>query len=390
MINLLSSIRRRRHCTGWSAGVWLGLLIMRPAPALPAAPQFEQQKLFIGGQQGINTYRIPSIISTRNGTLLVFCEGRRFTYADGSPTDLVLKRSLPTPATSNQPPAREHAPSRQSQRGSVTWQPMQTLLRSTSGEAYMNPVSIIDRRDGAIFLLVNLYPQPYKDLPARIWLMKSIDEGATWSSPIDITTGTGLRELGPGVGIQTRNGRLVAPTYEGVIFSDDHGKTWKSGEKISGAYNESQVVQLEDGSLMLNVRQGGHRAVFLSKDGGATWSKPSIDMSLTEPIDYDGCQAGFVRDFRSGTGAKGLLLFSSPADRSHRLRMTVRISYDEGKTWPVDRLINKGTGGYSGLTILPDGTIGLVYETGDPFRNLAFARFNLEWLTGQQHQNGTR
>jgi len=346
--------------------LWLLLLLLAPLGLCCAAQNIEETELFIPGHDGINTYRIPSIVSTRNGTVLVFCEGRRDRNEDGTPTHLVLKRSLDN-------------------RGSrkMTWQPLQILLTSKAGEAYMNPVPIVDERDGTIFLLVNPYFQPYKDVPVHIWLMKSTDDGATWSSPTDITTGTGLKELGPGIGIQMRSGRLVAPVYDGVIFSDDHGKTWKSGGKISDVYSESQVVELVDGSLLLNVRQGvGHRAVGISTDGGQTWSKPRNDMALSDPTEYKGCQGSLIRYSRKGAGnSKNRLLFSNPSDPNHRLNMTVRISYDEGRTWPVAKMIKEGPGGYSSMTVLPDGSIGLVYESGS-FRTISFVRFTLEWITG--------
>lgn len=346
--------------------LWLLLLLLAPLGLCCAAQNIEETELFIPGHDGINTYRIPSIVSTRNGTVLVFCEGRRDRNEDGTPTHLVLKRSLDN-------------------RGSrkMTWQPIQILLTSKAGEAYMNPVPIVDERDGTIFLLVNPYFQPYKDVPVHIWLMKSTDDGATWSSPTDITTGTGLKELGPGIGIQMRSGRLVAPVYDGVIFSDDHGKTWKSGGKISDVYSESQVVELVDGSLLLNVRQGvGHRAVGISTDGGQTWSKPRNDMALSDPTEYKGCQGSLIRYSRKGAGnSKNRLLFSNPSDPNHRLNMTVRISYDEGRTWPVAKMIKEGPGGYSSMTVLPDGSIGLVYESGS-FRTISFVRFTLEWITG--------
>jgi sialidase-1 len=346
--------------------LWLLLLLLAPLGLCCAAQSIEETELFIPGHDGINTYRIPSIVSTRNGTVLVFCEGRRDRNEDGTPTHLVLKRSLDN-------------------RGSrkMTWQPLQILLTSKAGEAYMNPVPIVDERDGTIFLLVNPYFQPYKDVPVHIWLMKSTDDGATWSSPTDITTGTGLKELGPGIGIQMRSGRLVAPVYDGVIFSDDHGKTWKSGGKISDVYSESQVVELVDGSLLLNVRQGvGHRAVGISTDGGQTWSKPRNDMALSDPTEYKGCQGSLIRYSRKGAGnSKNRLLFSNPSDPNHRLNMTVRISYDEGRTWPVAKMIKEGPGGYSSMAVLPDGSIGLVYESGS-FRTISFVRFTLEWITG--------
>ncbi len=373
------------------ATIAIGLLFAAPWARCAAGPQFEKAPLFVSGHNGFNTYRIPSIISTADGTVLVFCEARIKSYVDGTPTDLVLKRSLDGPrpsnsATTGEPPAHHRA-----RAGKMAWQPMQVLLVSRAGEAYMNPVPIIDRSDGTIFLLVNYYPQPYKDVPAHIWLMKSHDDGATWSSPTDISSGTGLKELGPGIGIQTKSGRLVAATYDGVIFSDDHGNTWKSGGKVTGHYNETQVVELADGSLMLNIRQGGHRAIALSNDGGETWGKPWTDETLIEPGDWDGCQASLIRYSRKDAGSShDLLLFANPANLQDRLDTTVRLSYDDGKTWPVSRMIEKGRSGYSSLTVLPDGTVGMVYEGGttsggveNHFGKISFARFNLEWLTGE-------
>jgi sialidase-1 len=351
--------------------LWLLLLLLAPLDLWCKTPLIERMDLFVPGRDGIHTYRIPSMVSTRNGTVLVFCEGRRDQFDDGTPTHVVLKRSL------------GNYDSRK-----MTWQPMQILIASKDGEAYMNPVPIVDERDGTIFLLVNPYPPPYKDVPVHIWLMHSSDEGVTWSPPMDITEGTGLKELGPGIGIQMRNGRLVAPVYDGVIFSDDHGKTWKSGGKISEHYSESQVVELSDGSLMLNVRQGtGHRAVFISKDGGGTWGRSRDDSALIDPTDYVGCQASLIRYSRKGAGSSmNRLLFSNPADPTHRLNMTVRISYDEGKTWPVAKMIEKGPGGYSSMTVLPDGSVGLVYETGT-FSTISFVRFKLDWITDGREGN---
>jgi sialidase-1 len=350
--------------------LWLFLLLLVPLGLSCASRKVEETELFVSGQDGIHTYRIPAIVATRKGTVLVFCEGRRDRQEDGSATHLVLKRSLDNHDSHK-----------------MKWQPIQILLTSKAGEAYMNPVPIIDESDGAIFLLVNPYPQPYKDIPVHTWLMKSSDDGATWSSPTDITAGTGLKELGPGIGIQMRSGRLVAPTYDGVIFSDDHGKTWKSGGEIPVPHSESQAVELDDGSLMLNVRQGRLRAVMISKDGGQTWGKPWMDTTLTEPTDYAGCQASLIRYSRKSSGnSKNRLLFSDPSNPNHRLNMTVRISYDEGRTWPVAKVIKEGPGGYSSMTVLPDGSIGLVYESGS-FSTISFVRFKLEWITGGREGN---
>ncbi len=385
MVDVSISNKMKKQRASVAASVWLPLLLAAPLGPSAAALLHQQTQVFVGGRDAIHTYRIPSMVVTRNGTILVFCEGRRDRADDGSPTNLVLKRSLGNFGPLSPAHVQDSAAVRRVRKGRIVWQPMQVLIASKAGEAYMNPVPIIDQNDGTIFLLVNPYPQPYKDAPAHILLMKSSDEGATWSSPTEISQGTGLKELGPGIGIQMQGGRLVAPTYDGVIFSDDHGKTWKSGRKLPGLYGETQVTELVDGSLMIIVREGVHRTVAISKDGGLTWGKPWDNVALTGPKEYQGCQASLIRYSRKKDGTSmDRLLFSGPADPDHRLNMTVKLSYDEGKTWPVSKLIKKGPGGYSSLTVFPDGTIGLVYETGIGFGNLSFARFDLGWLTGSR------
>ena len=374
------------------------LLCLLPAwGAAGAPPLFEETELFVGGQDDINTYRIPALICTKSGTVLAFCEGRADNSDDGSPTHLVLKRSVGN--------AREWKPQRgdrvvapmRSRAVNMTWLPMQVLLASRANEAYMNPVPIIDRTTGVIELLVNPYSHyaPRTELQdARIWLLTSRDEGASWSKPIDLTPQVGAQELGPGIGIQLSSGRLVAPTYRGVIYSDDHGAHWRVGGAAPGPVNESQVVELSDGSLMRNTRGSPLRTITISRDGGVTWGEASRDPALTDPQLWDGCQASLVRyTIASGEGTKNRLLFANPADLRNRSFMTVRLSYDEGKTWPASKLIGNGAGAYSSLTILPDGTIGLIYETGgshdgvvESSAKLTFARFNLDWLTdGRDH-----
>ena len=370
------------------------LLIAGACAAQGQKPRFEMTDVFVGGQDDINTYRIPSLICTRKGTVLAFCEGRRNNSADGSPTDLVMKRSPGDSGAWTPPDKRGPQPNERSRQLNMTWLPMQTLARSRDGSAWMNPIPVMDRSDGALYLLVNDYPQPYRDLPAHIWLLKSKDEGATWSAPLDITSGTGLHELGPGIGIQLHNGRLVVPVYDGVIFSDDHGVTWKGGGKAVGPVNETQVVELVDGSLMLNRRGAPNRSLFISHDQGESWGPPARDAVLTDPSQYDGCQASLIRYTREDEGySKNRILFANPTDLVHRLNLTVRLSYDEGKSWPVSKVIQRGPSSYSSMTVLPDGSIGIIYEAGHIYDDhveylsrLAFARFNLEWLSdGKDH-----
>ncbi len=365
------------------------------ATALRAQGLFEQTELFIGGQDNYNTYRIPSLICTRKGTVLAFSEGRRDQGGDGVPTDIVMKRS-PGNAAKWTPPFLTLKGLGRTRQTVMTWLPLQVTFRSMHGEAYMNPVPVIDQSDGTIYLLANYYPQPYKDAPADILLIKSTDEGATWTTPIDITPGTGKHELGPGVGIQLQSGRLVVQTYDSVIFSDDHGKNWKSGTSVSWEPNESQVVELVDGSLMFNRRGSPSRTVAISKDRGQTWSTPFVDPDLP---DAD-CEGSLIRFTRQDQGyAKNRLLFANPvsgaiaagsegSDPRGRFNVTVRMSYDEGKTWPIEKTILKGPGAYSSMTVFPDGSIGILFETGTAFGSFddyaakeVFARFTLDWLT---------
>ena len=225
--------------------------------------------------------------------------------------------------------------------------------------------------------------------------MQSNDEGATWVGPADITASVNRPDWnrivpGPGVGIQLRSGRLVIPcnhvigdvAFNHVIYSDDHGKTWRLGGSTEGNTDENQIVELADGTLLLNIRnyrEKGHRGLSMSKDGGLTWSTISSDPTLIEPI----CQASFIRYTESPPSIKNRLLFSNPASQTERIKMTVRVSYDEGKTWPVAKSLHAGPSAYSCLVVLPDRSIGCLYERGvkHPYETIAFARFSLDWLT---------
>src|SRR5262249_27940917 len=143
-----------------------------------------------------------------------------------------------------------------------------------------------------------------------------------------------------------------------VIYSDDKGKTWKLGGAVGPHCNESQAVELADGRLMLNIRSyrgTNRRLVSLNNDGGQTWSKPVEDEALIEPV----CQASIVRL----PGDAGGLLFSNPASKK-RERMTVRLSYNEGASWPVARVLHEGPAAYSCLAVLPGGGVGCLYERG--------------------------
>jgi sialidase-1 len=370
-------------------------LIFCTATALRAQGLFEQTELFVSGQDDYNTYRIPSVVCTKNGTVLAFTEGRKDIGKDGGPTDIVLKRSLGNAGPWTPAFAAQQGEGRE-RHNTMMWLPLQVVFRSADGDAWMNPVPVIDQSDGTIFLVANLFKQPYKDGNAPIWVIKSTDEGATWSEPVEITQGTGIHEIGPGAGIQLHTGRLVVQVYDGTIYSDDHGKSWKAGGTAPGEWNETQVVELVDGTLLFSRRGMHSRRIMFSKDQGETWSQPVADPDLPDPD----CQGSMIRYTREDQGySKNRILFSNPvsgnigvgsvtSDARGRFNVTVRMSYDEGKTWPVEKTILKGPGAYSSMTVFPDGSIGILFETGarygdfvDHYSKEVFARFTLDWLT---------
>jgi len=366
-------------------------LIDQPiAAAAEPSKNLVQTDLFISGQEGYHTFRIPSLIVTKKGTVLAFCEGRKDSRSDTGNIDLVLKRSFD---------------------GGKTWQPMQ-VVADDGPNTMGNPCPVVDRDTGTIWLLItrNLGQDNLQKINAgtsqgtrEAWVLKSGDDGATWSKPVEITRMAKAHDwtwyaTGPGCGIQLTGGRLVIPCDHAVagsqlfrshvIYSDDHGKTWKRGGVVGDHVNECQVVELVDGSLLLNMRNYArdtagnrvhHRAVATSRDGGLTWSPVTFDDTLIEPI----CQASLLRFTARPTFARNLLLFSNPAG-TERVKMTVRVSYDEGKTWPVARLLHSGPSAYSALAILPDLTIACLYERGNKhaYEKIAFARFSIDWLTG--------
>jgi sialidase-1 len=369
--------------------------------ALRAQGLFEQTELFVGGQDDYNTYRIPSLVCTKTGTVLAFTEGRKEVGQDGGPTDIVLKRS-PGNAGQWTPEFLSPKGGGRSRLTVMMWLPLQVVFRSSaSGDAWMNPVPVVDQSDGTIYLIANLYRQPYKDENAPVFFVKSTDEGATWSDPLEITQGTGKHEIGPGAGMQLQSGRLVVQVYDGIIFSDDHGKSWKSGGVAPGKWNETQVVELVDGSLLFSRRNAPNRVFMFSKDQGQSWSQPIPQSELPDPD----CQGSMIRYTRQDQGyTKNRILFANPvsgaiaagsvgSDPRGRFNVTVRMSYDEGKTWPVEKLMLKGPGAYSSMAVFPDGSVGILFETGTAFGTFddyaakeVFARFTVDWLTdGKDH-----
>ncbi len=343
-----------------------------------AQEPLEHGAVFTAGEGGYHTYRIPSLIVTTKGTLLAFCEGRKKGTSDAGDIDLVLRRSLD---------------------GGKTWQPIQVVW-DDSGNTCGNPCPVVERESGVIWLLLthNLGEDKESAIvngtskgSRTAWVSKSTDDGLTWAKPVEITKSVKQPDwtwyaTGPGVGIQTKSGRLVIPCdnkvlrdkarQSHVIYSDDKGETWKLGGVVGPNCNESQIAELPSGELVLNMRSyeaNKLRLIARSTDGGLTFTKPVEDKALIEPV----CQASLLRY----PSDNPLLLFSNPAS-TRREKLTVRLSRDGGQTWPVARLLNAGPAAYSCLTILPDKAIACLYERGTtkPYDEITLARFPLSWL----------
>lgn len=362
--------------------------VLAPAPAQHASHDLVQDDLFVAGKGEAHTYRIPAIIATPSGALLAFAEARRTGSGDAGDIDLVMRRSDDDGAT---------------------WSPI-VVIGDNGPHTFGNPCPVVDRTTGTIWLFSthNRGDDHERDIIAgtsrasrTVWVMTSTDDGRTWSPATEVTSRVKRSDwtwyaTGPGIGIQTRSGRLVIPANHAVagtaihrshiLYSDDHGATWQVGGISVAGTNESQVVELADGRLMLNMRNHppkppNHRVVALSTDGGVTLQPPTWDDELPEPP----AQASLVRYSAGGAGDRSRLLFSNPSGRG-RERMTVRLSHDEGETWPVWRVIHEGPSAYSSLVRLRDGRIGLLYERGQrsPYERITWARFGLRWLTQEE------
>jgi sialidase-1 len=345
--------------------------------------------VFQAGESGYPLMRIPGIVRSTNQTLLAFCEAR-WEPPDRSRTDLVLKRSVD---------------------GGQTWGPLQVVVASQGElDAWVNPCPVVDSITGKIFLFATLFPDG--PVPIREWeallkygvirtiVTESTDDGLTWSTPLDITeqitdvTSDIGKKTGPGAGIQTSTGRLVIPYGLGpelqsramIVYSDDHGQSWHASGRVDSTSTETQVAEFSDGSLRLDMRNQRPqefprhtRYYSISADGGTTWTERVQDWELLDTA----CQASILRHpFREPGQDRDPILFSNPASTfGIRVNMTVRMSYDDGNTWPIVRTVHPGPSAYSCLVSLPDGSIGLLYEGGAwVYEGINFARFDVEWL----------
>mgnify|MGYP001791342622 CR=1 FL=1 len=321
---------------------------------------------------GVSCYRIPAIVTAPNGDLVAAIDERVPSCGDlkwSNDINIVIRRSADN---------------------GDSWTEIETVVDYPWGKSASDPSMIVDNVTGAIFLFFNFMDLDLEKDIYYLKVIKSTDNGQTWSTPIDITTQITKPEwhndfkfITSGRGIQTSSGKLLHTLVNlenslHLFGSDDHGENWYLIDTPITPGDESKIVELADGTWMINsrVNDQGIRFVHTSTDKGATWhSKP--DASLVDP----GCNASIIRYTSVEEGAdKNRLLFSNAKSKDNRRNITVRISYDEGQSWTEGKTIYGGSSAYSSLSILANGDIGLLFEKDDYQENV-FVRFSLHWLT---------
>ncbi len=393
----------------------LSLLLI--GSSFAAEPSIEKQDLFtVGEDPAYQLYHIPGIVVTAKGTVLAWCEARKRSagVSDWDDIRILLRRSTDDGKTWSPPQSIANV------EGPKAKNPFALKMKNVDPNdvTYNNPVMIADK-DGTVHMLFCLEYM-------RVFYQQSQDDGLTFTKPVEITSAFEafkkdydwkVLATGPNHSIQLKTGRLIVPVWlstgtggnahrpsvTATVYSDDQGKTWKAGEIAVPCTeewinpNETVAIELSDGRVMLNVRNESkthRRLITTSKDGATGWSTPKFDDALLEPI----CMAGIVRYTHGGQNE---ILFSNPHNldkakgapepgkNRDRKNVSVKLSRDEGQSWPVNKSIEPGPSMYSDIAVTPAGTILCFYgRSGDTKGAAAFAggrltvaRFNLEWLT---------
>jgi sialidase-1 len=332
-------------------------------------PELNYETLFKKGDHGYACFRIPAVVVTNSGSVLAFAEARKKSCSDTGNIDLVMRKSSDD---------------------GETWSDMK-IIWDDGENVCGNPAPVVDRETGDIHLLSTwnfgadhesrIIDETSK-FTREVYHIVSKDDGNNWSVPRNITKTTKLPNwtwyaTGPVHGIQLEKsdakGRLIIPCdhiesgtkkyYSHIIYSDDHGQSWQlGGTTPMDLVNECTIAELENGDLMLNMRNykradSQSRQVAISKDGGITWEDQHIDEDLPEPR----CQGALLTVERNG---KNVLLFTNPAHLSSRVNMTLSISRNEGTSWDEKMTLFEKHAAYSDLAELKSGDIFVLFEAG--------------------------
>jgi sialidase-1 len=369
-------------------------------------------------QDGVDTYRIPGLSTSKRGTLLAIYDMRRDSDRDlQGDIDIGLSRSTD---------------------GGRSWEPAQVIMDmhefgglpekyngvsdaciladNVTGDIYVAGLwmyGVLDPANG-IFVegltdtstVWNHQWRSYGSQPgysirrsSQFLIVKSTDDGVTWSKPVNVTRQVKKEEWSllapaPGAGITLADGTLVFPSegideegrrFSTITYSKDAGKSWQTGNPAYYNTNECAVVELPDHTLMLNMRErsnrgkteGNGRAVAVTADLGEHWTEhPSSRKELIEPA----CMASLYRhNYVNGGIERSVLLFTNPNSYTHRNNFTLKASFDDGQNWPEDKwiLLDEYEGnGYSCITAVNDSTIGILYEGSQA--NLVFQQISLD------------
>ena len=321
---------------------------------------------------GIACFRIPSIVTAQNGDLVAAIDERVPSCGDlkwSKDINIVVRRSKDN---------------------GKTWGEIETVVDFPLGQSASDPSMVVDGKTGDIFLFYNFMDLDKEKDIYYLHVVKSKNNGKSWSEPVDITEQiakpewkTDFKFITSGRGIYTTDGKILHTMVNlknglHVFGSDDHGKSWYLIDTPVKPANESKIVELFDGSWMINSRTNGKgmRYSHISTDQGKTWkSKP--EPKLIDP----GCNGSIIRYTAKADGYdKDRLVFSNAESVKGRKNLSVRVSYDNGLTWSDGKVIYPDGTAYSSLTVLDNGDLAVFFER-DGYKKNEVVVFSLEWMT---------
>lgn len=363
--------------------------IEKPAPTGSREILLKRRLVFTPGDYNSTNWRIPGLLQLSDGTLLTTTDKRKYNETD-LPEDIDIV-------------------SRYSTDGGFTWSEPVTIAEGKGRKKGYGDAVIVEAANGDVvcgFVGGNGLWDSSESDPQWSYITISHDKGRTWGEPKNITDllwgskcdNTERKAFahsffGSGNGLRLIRGEhagrilFVAAMGSGnqlhnyAVYSDDNGATWSVSERAFTNGDEAKVVELNDGRVLMSIRQSGYRGYSISADGGETWSAQS---SWNE-INTNACNGDIIRYTATDKGFNKDRLLHSIPNASSRQNVSIFISYDEGETWPVVKSICPYNSVYSSLTILPDGTIGAyVEENPEGACSLYFMNFSLKWLTDGQ------